>query len=769
MRSRSSFNYESLETRKMLSADLDAARNLVANGDFEDQQSTEFFAFANVDETNVQEIDFRTVNTRFSTFAQLDIVAGQLDSIAQDIATESGADYLVSFDLRGRPVGESDSPDTNDVEVFFGGESLGVFRGGDRWQTINVAASADGGSSRLEFREIGSGSDGRGILLDHVAVARVEQIDIINGSFEQVDTPLTGTVTAGDVPGFFGVPNFDSTPIGVTAVPDASDGSNVLNLNTEDNRRDVVFQNIRTEAGGRYFVTFDLRNVSETDNINELRVRWNDEFVDSFRTSADWQSHGVVVEADSGFSTLFFRDRVSVPGDGPQLDNIQVYRIGSIASDFVVDLNGLDDGLNFGTEQLEGMDAVVTPDNSALSFSNGNFLRSATIRVLDFDQTETLTADVAQTSITADFNQETGILRLVGRDTVANYQQILRNGITFSDTEQDPELERRLLVSVSDGTAISDRSEVIINVIPDNDPPVAFPTDDIIATIGETFSIPLGDSFNDPDTDLDEFTINVTAAGDSEVLGLALGSLPTQPNVLSNPTINDGNLEFTVFGYGAVDISIQLQDTPDAEATIDYRVEVPFETPTASVPDDFAPFSGQRQLSDVTPSLRNEIYSAAPELSIDTSLDYQAFIETSDGIIHVDLFESESPLTVNSFVNLAEDGFFDGLDFHRVIDDFVAQGGDPTGIGSGGPGYQFVDELDNGLEFTGVGQLAMANSGPNTNGSQFFFTLNDNPSFAGQHTIFGEIISGLDVLEDINITGGGATTQIIQRVTILVV
>ena len=204
------------------------------------------------------------------------------------------------------------------------------------------------------------------------------------------------------------------------------------------------------------------------------------------------------------------------------------------------------------------------------------------------------------------------------------------------------------------------------------------------------------------------------------------------------------------------------------QSIAEVEVNVPFEEPSGNVPNDFQQFSGERQLSNVTPNLRNEIYDSAPEMTIDTNLDYQAVIETSDGIIRVDLFESESPITVNNFVNLAEDGYYDGLTFHRVLPNFVAQGGDPTGVGSGGPGYQFVDELNNGLVFSGFGQLAMANSGPNTNGSQFFFTLNENPAFAGEHTIFGDVIQGENVLLDVNLTSSGVA-EIIQRVTIEVV
>ena len=143
-------------------------------------------------------------------------------------------------------------------------------------------------------------------------------------------------------------------------------------------------------------------------------------------------------------------------------------------------------------------------------------------------------------------------------------------------------------------------------------------------------------------------------------------------------------------------------------------------------------------------------------------------IETDEGDLVLDLFATESPLAVNNFVNLAEDGFYDGVNFHRVIEDFVAQGGDPTGTGFGGPGYQFADELDNGLSFSGVGQLAMANSGPNTNGSQFFITLNEDPQFTGQHTIFGEIIEGEDVLFNLNISNTD-DPSVIQRVRIDIV
>ena len=207
------------------------------------------------------------------------------------------------------------------------------------------------------------------------------------------------------------------------------------------------------------------------------------------------------------------------------------------------------------------------------------------------------------------------------------------------------------------------------------------------------------------------------------------------------PTIAaNGQIQLEAVIPGEAEITVTVTDSSGESDQFTFDVNVPFTPPAGAVPADFVPFSGQRQLAGTDPVLRNNIYDSAPEFNLEAGRDYRAIVETADGEIVVDLFENESPLTVNNFVNLALDGFYDGVTFHRVIDGFVAQGGDPSGTGGGGPGYQFVDELNNGLNFNGFGQLAMANSGPNTNGSQFFFTLSDNPSFAGNHTIFGEII-----------------------------
>jgi peptidyl-prolyl cis-trans isomerase B (cyclophilin B) len=139
-------------------------------------------------------------------------------------------------------------------------------------------------------------------------------------------------------------------------------------------------------------------------------------------------------------------------------------------------------------------------------------------------------------------------------------------------------------------------------------------------------------------------------------------------------------------------------------------------------------------------------YSAAPPMAIDPNKNYTATFVTSRGEIVADLFAKDAPNTVNNFVFLAREGFYDGTSFHRVIDNFMIQGGDPTGTGRGDPGYKFADELKNNPRKHQVGSLSMANAGPNTNGSQFFITHIVTDWLDGKHTVFGQVRSGQDVV-----------------------
>ena len=143
-------------------------------------------------------------------------------------------------------------------------------------------------------------------------------------------------------------------------------------------------------------------------------------------------------------------------------------------------------------------------------------------------------------------------------------------------------------------------------------------------------------------------------------------------------------------------------------------------------------------------------YSAPPEFNLDLDKSYQATIQTNHGTIEIDLDPGRSPITVNNFVTLARDGFYDGVIFHRVIEGFMIQGGDPTGTGTGGPGYRFRDELDGPGTYS-RGTVAMANAGPNTNGSQFFICHAD-VGLPHSYTIFGQVSGAMDAVDAIATT-----------------
>ena len=185
--------------------------------------------------------------------------------------------------------------------------------------------------------------------------------------------------------------------------------------------------------------------------------------------------------------------------------------------------------------------------------------------------------------------------------------------------------------------------------------------------------------------------------------------------------------------------------------------------------DESELFTDERPLAALSPTERNNYYSEYPPFVIETGQRYEATITTNKGQMHFRLFTGQTPLTVNNFAYLASQGFYDGTIFHRVLEGFMAQGGDPTGTGTGGPGYQFQDEISN-RTFDQRGFLAMANSGPNTNGSQFFITFVPTPHLNGQHTIFGRLIEGDDVLSSIQLrdpSDPNAPADFIERIDII--
>ena len=177
------------------------------------------------------------------------------------------------------------------------------------------------------------------------------------------------------------------------------------------------------------------------------------------------------------------------------------------------------------------------------------------------------------------------------------------------------------------------------------------------------------------------------------------------------------------------------------------------------LPDDFVPWAGERVLASVDPQVRNGVYDAPPPTVIEDGVDYGAIITTTDGEIVIDLLEDTAPITVNNFVALALDGYYDATTFHRVLEDFMAQGGDPTSSGSGGPGYSFDDEASALTPLGSRGVLAMANSGPNTNGSQFFITFEPTEFLNGIHAVFGQVVNGDEILAQIDFRDPAAPTS----------
>ena len=153
------------------------------------------------------------------------------------------------------------------------------------------------------------------------------------------------------------------------------------------------------------------------------------------------------------------------------------------------------------------------------------------------------------------------------------------------------------------------------------------------------------------------------------------------------------------------------------------------------------------------------MHNTPPAMVIDTDKEYSAVVQMEKGgEFTIELFAKETPVTVNNFVCLAREGFYDEVTFHRVLAGFMAQSGDPTGTGSGGPGYRFEDEFRSDLRHDGPGVLSMANAGPNTNGSQFFITLVGTPHLDGRHTVFGRVTKGMDVVNNITLRDPASAT-----------
>ena len=221
-----------------------------------------------------------------------------------------------------------------------------------------------------------------------------------------------------------------------------------------------------------------------------------------------------------------------------------------------------------------------------------------------------------------------------------------------------------------------------------------------------------------------------------------------------------------------VDVDELASATPEASTELDIPTSTPIPGPKIEEECLQTEKSETEWMGQTIPQ-----YSCVPPISVSPSQSYFATIKVTNssgesfeghpvGDIKIELLSSVAPLTVSSFKFLAEDGFYDGLIFHRVIPDFMIQGGDPTGTGTSGPGYQFQDELEQNTTFDRTGILAMANSGPRTNGSQFFITVAPTPHLNYNHTIFGYVVEGQELADEISNASGDQSNRPVEPIII---
>lgn len=208
-------------------------------------------------------------------------------------------------------------------------------------------------------------------------------------------------------------------------------------------------------------------------------------------------------------------------------------------------------------------------------------------------------------------------------------------------------------------------------------------------------------------------------------------------------------------------LTMPLIAQEETETPADNSDTTPVRT-TSATPEEFCDDATPARLATVTEF-------DTPETVLEADVDYRAIFCTSAGPVYIDLLEDYTPETVNNFIFLAEQNYYNNMTFHRVIEDFMAQSGDPTGTGAGGPGYQFADEIVGFLNFDRSGLLAMANAGPGTNGSQFFITTAETPWLNGNHTIFGEVLEGQDNVDNILLRDPQAGGEATDLETVLII
>ena len=751
------FDFARMEPKQLLavaSTALPANLNLVENGEFE---------------TAIQDTWTGQGNVTFSdtpnsgTVAHLDGAENGVGRLSQDVETVGGNDYVVTFEYRSNNA--SGDTDSNTIQVLWNELVVETVVAQSLWDVATIRVTAEAATTELMFRELEAGDDGLGPIIDNVRVTAVQNQHVANFSFENVTENSSFSVPTGER---FTAPfsnvnvwkaggdDASSRQIQIVQDSNAKFGSRYLNLETTSTNVDRVYQDIVTEAGQYYFVTFELRGDTSVDAAsNEVRVRFGDNWVGTFVGGEDWQTVGMLVEADSASSRLVFREVTGGDGTGPFIDRIKFEQVivqntsDAPVNDLEVDIDPSTAGRGGTASFNEGAGPTeIVTDGIDISHNSGTTLSFATARIEDIQDgaNEVLSVSPGDTGLTSSYDPETGRLRIFGTASISDYESVLET-LSYDNTSANPTgTSRSISISVSDDTIVdttdfSARSFIDLTISESNAAPVIQNVADRTINFGENLSLQVQAS----DVDDSQLSYELQTEGNTGAV---------------RPSINSDGLITWDSAYipnGDVTFEVTVEDGRGGSATEEFSVTV----------DGFDPFSGNGQLANIDPEFRNGIYESAPELTIDTSLNYEAVLDTTAGEIRLELFADQTPITVNNFVNLAEDGYYDGVNFHRVIAGFVAQGGDPLGTGTGGPGYTFEDEIVSGLEFNGFGQLAMANSGPATNGSQFFITYAAQPHLTGNHTIFGNLTAGTEALNAIAVTGQQSVPTVINSIQII--
>ena len=582
-------SYGLLERRQLLAVtglaqfDGDNTINtgLIANGDFDAnavaEASSEHVLLTGIDGWSQSTGASETVSlvgfdaAARGTALHLDFDANAVESVFQDIDTESDQVYTLAFDLLGREVDATADATTNEIRVNWDGQEVGRFKGISLWQTFVVDVTGSSSDlTRLEIQEIdGAGNDGIGPIIDNIRLVPVTGVTVENGSFED---NASGTVAQDDLPGWSVVADASNESVEILD-GSASDGTRFLNLDRSGDRSDILFTNVATESGGVYFISFDMRSESgDVSTDEEIRVRWNDQWAGTYRADSDWQNYGITVRADSDSTRLVFReagDGFTGDGSGPLLDNVRIMQVNPALS------FSLADTLSFDVQENAVDQRIIADSLLAINSSiNEATLTQATVS-LDSSadlSTESLSVTIVEDGSTTTQESENGVLTVTGERTISEYLTILRS-LAYSNTSDNPSTDaREITVTVSSGSVTSPPATFTVNMVPVNDAPSIESIENTVAVVDDPFSI----QANATDPEAETITWTVSATGTAVESG---DSLPTIDN--------SGLLQWTPARVGTAEFTVRATDASGAfdetQFTVTTSLSQPLDTGTVVV------------------------------------------------------------------------------------------------------------------------------------------------------------------------------------------